>query len=95
MSDIVIFIFGAASGILAWLVILLFMYLIRIGKQTRRSVFVITMTILMAIYGLVTGLIDNSGLSLVIVLTLSLGAIGAMISLIVSLVLYNHKRATE
>ena len=95
MSDIVLFISAAVAGILTWLAILLFKYLIRIGRQTRRSVFVVMVTTLMTVCGLVIGLAVNSGILLVIILTLSSATWGIMISLTVSLVLYRKKEPRE
>ncbi len=95
MSDITLFISAAVAGILTWLTILLFKHLIRIGRQTRRSVFVVTVTTLMTVSGLVIGLAVNSGLLLVIIFTLSFATWGVMISLIVSLALYRKEETRE
>jgi hypothetical protein len=90
-KDIIVFIYGAIGGLLAFLTILLFKRLIRMGRNIHRSVFITTLVLLMAICGLAGALAVNSGLLLIVILTLSMGAIGAIISLIVSLVLYSQK----
>jgi hypothetical protein len=76
-EDIFLFIGGASASLITFLVILFFRHLLRKGKQIRRSAFVTTVTLLMAICGLVIVLVLDSGILPMVVLTLSMGVMGA------------------
>ncbi len=86
----VLFFSGAVAGIITWLTILLFKHIFKTGRQIRRSIFIVIVTAIMAICGLVIGLI-NSSKTLIIIFILSFAIWGVMISFIVSLVLYRKK----
>ena len=90
-KDVFVFIGGCVAGLLAWFTIVLFRNQIRKGGQVRKSIFVTALTSLMAICGLVIGIITNGFGLLAIILMLSLGLIGTIISLIVGMVLYRSK----
>lgn len=84
----VAFIYYIVVGILVFMTIYLFAYLLKKGRQIRRSIFITTVTMLMAVSGLVIELAVNSEVLIVVVITLSMGAMGAIISVGISLAIY-------
>lgn len=91
MSKEIFVFFSGIVAVVLYLTTQWFRHSIKIGKPLRRSIFITTVTILMAICGLAIGLAINSGPLLIVILTLSIGAIGAEISLIIILALYKKK----
>jgi hypothetical protein len=91
MSDITLFLLSSFVGLLTWLIIWLFKFLIGRGKKIRRSFFIITVTTFMTICGAGIGLAANSGLLLLLILVFSFLAWGAMISIISSFVILKNK----
>ena len=91
MKYVIPFCVGAGGALCAFLIILLFRYYLRKGRQIRRSVFILTITAFMTIYGLASVLILNGGLVLTIVITSAFFIWGLMISAATSMALYNRK----